>query len=487
MPLHIDSRGLALTASLPSTPAMLDEAVNAYLGMRNDTLLRAAALTESDSACVLGHCFNGYLHMHACQNEGAREAQRSLDRAKEIARTTRITPREEFHIAALGSWWQGDLIGAVNAWENILEQFPLDLLSLRLAQFMTSYLGRSAGIRDSVAHVLPAWEPGLPGYGFVLGCYAYGLEEAGEYDKAETFGRQAVDLNPKDLWGAHAVTHVMEMTGRVREGIDWIETSCHNWQECGTFVNHLWWHCGLFHLAAEEYDRALDLYDRKVSAKESDEYLDIANASALLWRIEQGGADVGSRWEELAERARRHCDEHFFVFIDLHYAIAIAAGAKGATPVEDLLDSFARYANKPHRLCTESQVMQEVGLPVAKATIAHRNREYDRAADLLLPVKHLIHRMGGSHAQRDIFQQMLSDAAIRANRLALARVLLTEQIEKRPRDLWAWRTLARLRETLADVQGAASARAAITRILASGGTASAIGDALKPSPESASR
>src|SRR5580698_5780549 len=123
MPLHIDSRGLALTASLLSTPAMFDEAVNAYLGMRKDTLLRAAALTESDSACVLAHCFNGYLQMHACQSEGARRAQQSLDRAKEIARRSRVMPREEFHIAALESWWKGDLIGAVNSWETILAEF----------------------------------------------------------------------------------------------------------------------------------------------------------------------------------------------------------------------------------------------------------------------------------------------------------------------------------------------------------------------------
>src|SRR5580658_864894 len=107
MPLHIDSRGLALTASLPSTPAMFDEAVNAYLGMRKDTLLRAAALTESDSACVLAHCFNGYLQMHACQSEGARRAQQSLDRAKEIARRSRVMPREEFHIAALNRGGRG--------------------------------------------------------------------------------------------------------------------------------------------------------------------------------------------------------------------------------------------------------------------------------------------------------------------------------------------------------------------------------------------
>ena len=60
--------------------------------------------------------------------------------------------------------------------------------------------------------------------GIVLGMHAFGLEECGHWDSAEIAGRSAIELNPADAWAAHAVAHVMEMSGRTREGIEWLES-----------------------------------------------------------------------------------------------------------------------------------------------------------------------------------------------------------------------------------------------------------------------
>jgi len=94
--------------------------------------------------------------------------------------------------------------------------------------------------------------------------------------------------------------------------------------------------------------------------------------------------------------------------------------------------------------------MQQVGLAIAEAIVAHRNGHYSRAADLLLPVKDSICRVGGSHAQRDLFEHMLIDSTMRSDRAVVARTLLQERIAKRPRELWAWRHLAQVFETLED-------------------------------------
>ena len=457
--MHRDSRNLNVTAFTPATIELLDAAVDSYLGLRKDVADRTAALIAKDPECPLAQCLNGYVKMHTGKPEAAAEADQALKQAKK----TVATGRENLHVEALEAWLNGDLIGALSRWEHILTDYPTDILAIRLAQFITSYLGRSRDIRDSVVRVLPAWDPATPGYGFLLGCLAYGLEEAGDYESAERFGRAAVERNPEDLWASHAVAHVMEMQCRPHDGIEWIETGQEKWQECGNFLRHLWWHACLFHLTFQEYDRVLELYDHKVRAESTDEYLDIANAAALLWRLEQSGIGIGQRWAELAARAQTHIHDHLFVLADLHYVLAVAAGS-AQTTVAAFLNSCSEYARSDNR--TEAQVMKQVGLAIAQATVAHRNHHYSRAADLLLPVKDLICRVGGSHAQRDLFEQMLIDSTVRSQRLLVAQTLLSERIAKRPRDLWAWRHLASVCEALQDRENGLVARSKVNRLLA---------------------
>ena len=459
--MYSDSRGLAITASHRSSVERFDSAVSRYLGARKDTPDYVAVLIADDPCCVLALCLQGYLLLHAGKPECHARA-REVHSCAARAAGGDITSRESLHLAALQAWIAGDFLEAVDRWEVILHDFPLDILALRLAQFMTSYLGRSAAIRDSVSRVFPVWDEGVPGYGFVLGCYAYGLEEAGDYAAAERFGREAVETNPTDLWAAHAVTHVMEMQGRPRDGTTWVGGLHEQWRDCNNFVLHLWWHQCLFHLALNQYDRLLELYDSNVRAQSTDEYLDIANGTALLWRLEQAGVNVGPRWEELAQRSAAHIDDHLFVFADLHYGMAVAAAGEAIVP-DHFLASCRRFADSGGG--TESQVMAEVGLRVAEAIVAHRRRGFVEASDLLFPVRDLIWKIGGSHAQRDLFEQLLIDSVVHAGRGELAATLLSERIGRRPHDIWSWKNLAGVLSQLGDTPGVVRADAEIKRLL----------------------
>jgi tetratricopeptide (TPR) repeat protein len=333
---------------------------------------------------------------------------------------------------------------AASVWDMLLDEFPRDLIALKVSQFVLSYLGESNGMRDRVARVLPSWGPDDAGFGFVLGCYAYALEESGEYRQAEEAGRRAVELDRGDIWAAHAVAHVAEMEGRLEDGIEWISGHADDWRDCSNFALHLKWHEGLYHLELEQHDRVLALYDREVRAESTDEYLDVANAVSLLWRLEQADVSVGDRWRELAARAASHVGDHALVFVDMHYLMALAAAGDPAA-ASGFVASCEQFATSLQG--TEAEVMADVGLPLARAVVAHRAGDYGAVVDDLLPVRQRVKRIGASHAQRDLFEQLLIDAAVRGRRHAEARELLSERLARRPNNRWALRQQSSIRAT----------------------------------------
>ena len=449
MPHFSDVRGLSVTAANGESARLLDEAVDSYLGARSDTRPRLDAVIHADPDFAFAHCVDGYLCMLSSKREGTEQARAALVRARAAAVVRAPSPREARHIEALDAWSRGDMRGAVTTWSAIVADDPRDLTAIKVSQFVLSYLGESEGMRDVVARVLPSWDQGLPGYGYLLGCYAYGLEEAGDYAAAEKQGRRAVELNPCDIWAAHAVAHVAEMQGRRQEGLAWIAGGAEHWRACNNFAFHLRWHEALFRLDLEEYDRVLDVYDREVRGQRSDEYLDIANAVSLLWRLEQAEVDVGNRWRELADRARLHIDDHSLVFVDLHYLMALAAVGDAAR-VEQFLRPCAGFAS--NNASTEATVMADVGLPLARAIVAHRRGAFGDVVDELLPVRHRFRRIGASHAQRDIFDQLLIDAAWRDWNLHFAGELLAERTTRRPGNLWGWKHYAAVLRALGSSQ-----------------------------------
>jgi tetratricopeptide (TPR) repeat protein len=434
-----DARGELVTAASRDVVDLYDAAVGAYLGARANSRRRAQFAVEADPDFALAHCLDGYLAMLSSTRDGARQAEAALARGRDAARRRPTTAREARHLDALDAWVRGDLRAATERWSALLVEHPRDIVAIKVSQFILSYLGESTRMRDLIAAVIPAWDAAVPGYGFLLGCYAYALEEAGAYAAADELGRRAVAIDPSDIWAAHAVAHVAEMEGRLNDGLAWIASTAGAWRECNNFARHLRWHEGLYHLDLERHDHVLALYDREVCNPESDEYLDMANAASLLWRLEQAGVDVGTRWRDLVEHARRHRDDHALVFVDLHYLMALAGGSDAAE-VEQFMDSCERFALTASG--SEAGVMADVGMPLARAVWAHRRGRYDDVVAELAPVRAEIRRVGGSHAQRDVFEQMLIDAAWRGRHYGLAADLLAERTSCRPRNIWGWKHYA---------------------------------------------
>ena len=186
-------------------------------------------------------------------------------------------------------------------------------------------------LRDRIARVLPHWNRTVPGYGFVQGMYAFGLEESGDYAQAEERGREAVALNRQDGWAVHAVAHVMEMQGRARDGADFLAAGADGWAPNSMFAFHLWWHNALFHLDSNDVASALRLFDEKISAAGFGQALELLDGSALLWRVSLLGHDVGDRWNDLNEKWQSRIDDAYYSFNDVNAMMAfVGAGNGGA-------------------------------------------------------------------------------------------------------------------------------------------------------------
>ena len=321
------------------------------------------------------------------------------------------------------------------------------MLALKLSEYWNFYLGDCRGMREVQARIAPHWDESVPDHGKVLGMSAFALEECGAYDEAERRGRRAVEIDPTDIWATHAVAHVMEMTGRQRDGIAWIEGKAADFGGCNAFANHLWWHRALFYFELGQFDAVLDLYDREVLPPDAFEYLDICNAVSILWRLEEEGVDVGDRWERVADAAAERAEDLQLVFTDVHYAMAFAAAGR-----KEALDALIAGAESfvQDTQGTQAGIMAEHGLALCRAAAAARAEDWGRAVDLLYPRRRGIVAIGGSHAQRDLFRRALIHAAENAGRDRLAASLLAERCEEKSTSPIALRRYARVLSALGD-------------------------------------
>ena len=457
-----DCRGLDITAANAAAVAGFDRTIGAYLGLRADTGDHLKATLEADPGFVMAHVLRGYFMLLFASRRLLGRALASLDAARKAAGEGGCNRREEMHIAALESWSSGDQNRALALWDRILTEWPRDVLALKLSEYWNFYLGDCRGMREVQARVAPCWDESVPDYGKVLGMSAFALEECGAYEEAERRGRRAVEIDGADLWGTHAVAHVMEMTGRPEEGIGWIDERGEDFAGCNAVVNHLWWHRALFHFELGRFDAVLDLYDRQVLPADVFEYLDICNTVSILWRLEEEGVDVGGRWERVADAAAERADDLQLVFADAHYAMAFAAAGRGDA-LDALIAAAEAFAEDAEQ--TQAGVMAAQGLALCRAAAAAKAEDWQGAVDLLYPRRRGIRAVGGSHAQRDLFQRSLIHAAERAGRERLACSLLAERCQERPTSPIALRRYARVLAALGESAAAeAAARGAASHV-----------------------
>lgn len=428
--IQTDARSVPVSACEPGSLEDYETAIvqfQSYFGDPTETL---EGTLKNDPEFVLGHIFNASALLMMSERQYLPTIKDSIELAEALA--SKSNDREKALLSAARHWMEGRWYQACATWDRVLADYPRDALAIQCAHLTDFYLGDAVNLRDRIGRVIDHWDKDTPGYSYILGMQAFGLEECNQFEKAEDTALAALAIEARDGWSVHAMAHVFEMQNRYDEGEKFMRSTRENWAPDNGFATHNWWHLALFHIEYEDFSGALDLYDQQILPDgESDVSLQMLDASALLWRLLLQGIDVGTRWQTIADLWARKTplENGYYAFNDMHAVIALVGDGRIAEAKEVLSAVESAASENP---ALTGMMARDIGVPVCSAMIAFGEQKYARVVADLYPVRSIANRFGGSNAQRDILTQTLIAAAIRDGQSGLASNLLSERAVHKP-------------------------------------------------------
>jgi hypothetical protein len=400
-------------------------ALSLVLAHRRSAEIAVDRLLVDDPDSVFGHCLRAALIVRADDTRRREKLDASI---ASIMRTcTDPHHQAHRHAVAARAWLTGDSARAAELYGAIVIDFPRDILALMAAHAFDFRLSRRLLLRDRIAQVLPEWKRGMPGYSSVLAMYAFGLEENSEYTRAERIARQALTIDPDHPSAIHVIAHVMEMQGRVAEGLRFLADTEPVWSNDTGFSIHLAWHRALLYLENDDPTSALTVYDTQMAGGNASGMSALADASALLWRLALRNIPLGDRWEVLANRWQMQPLTAMQPFYLIHAMMAFAAARRAAA--ETMLLGVLSGAYKSDSSLTDEETL---AFMVCKALLAYSGSNFETCLEWLGRSRPIAHRCGGSLAQCDVARLTYTEAAFRGHKEPLARALVAERLAKKP-------------------------------------------------------
>jgi tetratricopeptide (TPR) repeat protein len=408
----VDIRGLALTAPSAAAVERFDAIIDDLYYYRLGVGDRLDALLQEYPELVLAHVLKGYSLMTEGTLDAHPKAHSQLLQAEVLASNR----RERLHQEALRAWLAQDPLARGAAWEQILIEWPTDLLAFRQYTGTLFWSGDKRHQAEVTAGVSGFWNSAIPGYGHFLSAHAFAMEEVGLYEVAEASARKALEIEGQDLWALHGLAHVLEMQGRTDEGLELIGDAGRFLNDYNLFRGHLWWHLSLFKLSQSRFDDALELFDRQIYPQPSGFYLDIQNGASLLARLEFQGVDVGAeRWERLAQGSLANSTQSTIWFTSMHHVMALSRSGR-LSAVRSALDYM-----KAAGVTSEQAALAHELSQAAAAFYAGKPGE---ALERMLALRQRHGGLGASHAQQDLYDQIMVMSALQLGDLPRVRQLL---------------------------------------------------------------
>lgn len=408
-----DSFGSKTTSPVAAMEGINDfcEGFVAYQS-RSVNVLKAA---DENPDSALANIYAGILWMFLERPEAPRKSRPYSDRAQRVGG---LNEREAGLLAMLEAWQLHDYARVRATATALAAANPRDLPLLKIAQYHAFNAGDAADMLRLAKKGYPSNAHLAPMHSML----AFAYEQSHDLDKAEASAHNALDIDTTEPWAHHALAHVHLGRGSVKEGLQILTQSAPSWKNLNSFMfTHNWWHIALFDIAQGDVAHALHVYDDRCWGVQPEYSQDQIGTVSLLARLELAGMDVGERWQQLLPFLKTRSDDVIQVFLSLQYLYGLA---KAKSPLANKLLELIRLQETQAQVPLDAQLWQDVGIPLAEALVAHANEQYEQSATLIASVRQQIWRIGGSHAQRDLFEQILLDARLRSGQWEAARKTL---------------------------------------------------------------
>ncbi len=427
-----DRYGLPLTTSSSRAVERYQDGMDRLLAYQVGAGEGFAAAIDADEGFALGHAGAALYSFFLGDGRSAREA---IARAAE--RAEGLTRRERGHVSALSAIIGGDTARGLALVDEHVAEFPRDALVVNQASSSIGFGGRD----DRERYRLEFLERLAPAYGddwWFQSALGFVYHEVDRFEESRRLSERSLAQYPGNANASHNIAHCCFETVDNAGGAAFLEEWMAGYDPNAAFHCHLAWHLALFELHQGRVERALEIYDRDILPAVNARLAAI-DGTALLWRIALYG-DGGARrpWAPLADLAKRVARPGF-VFGDIHAAIAYAAGADGAA-LTNLLESLRALDAKGH------PIAGRVVLPLVEGIAAYASGDWAGALAHLEPVEAEVHRVGGSHAQWELFEETRVVCHLKLGQTAAAARLLRRRLARRasPRDVqWLAEATAR--------------------------------------------
>jgi tetratricopeptide (TPR) repeat protein len=421
----VDRYGLPLSTSSAAARDAYVAGVDCVLSAAHGDREHLGRALAADPDFALAHAALGRARFLMADVPGARQA---AARARELAAGT--TPREQGHIDALCLAIEGKPVDALAATRIHLANHPRDAMVAAPATGVFGLIGFSGrqGREPEQVEFLDALAPHLADDWWFQSVYAFALEEHGRLDEALDLIERSMAANPANAHGAHIKAHVLYERGENRKALDYLDGWLPSYAREGLMHCHISWHVALFALILGETERAWQVYRAQVHPGGAwGPALNVAtDAPAFLWRAELAGhARHPELWSEVHAYGQKSFPRPGIAFVDVHRALAaVAAGDR---------EGIAAYvAELEQRAASGRSPAGDVVPRLARGLAAYGDGDWAKAIAVLEPALAETVRIGGSRAQRDLVENTLLAAYLKAGRPADARRLVAAHGDRRP-------------------------------------------------------